>query len=199
MHTIRKQKANTPFFALKIDMMKAYDRVEWSYLKGVMCKLGFSAEWVTTTMRCVTNVRYAVRVNGELSESFIPTRGLRQGDPISPYLFLLCAERLSCLIQQREQGGTLKGVKNGRLGPTVSHLLLQMIVFSLQEGILKTCKLLMKCSTSIVKVQAKELTSRNLQFTLKIIVQSKSNSVLRQFLMFRMRVYSQIILVCHLG
>lgn len=142
MHTIRKQKANTPFFALKIDMMKAYGRVEWSYLKGVMCKLGFSAEWVTAIMRCVTNVRYAVRINGELSESFIPTRGLRQGDPISPYLFLLCAEGLSCLIKQKEQGGNLKGVKNGRLGPAVS---LQMIVFSLQEQIVKTFRLLMKC------------------------------------------------------
>jgi hypothetical protein len=60
MHTIRKQKANTPFFALKIDMMKAYDRVEWRYLKGVMCKLGFFDEWVSTVMRCVTNVRYAI-------------------------------------------------------------------------------------------------------------------------------------------
>ena len=99
----QEKKANTPFFALKIDMMKAYDRVEWTYLKAVMCKLGFSNEWISTVMRCVTNVRYAVRINGELSEPFVPTRGLRQADPISPYLFLICGEGLSCLMKKEEE------------------------------------------------------------------------------------------------
>lgn len=123
MHTIRKQKANTPFFCSENSMMKVYDRVEWTYLKAVMCKLGFSNEWVSTVMRCVTNVRYDVRINGELSEPFVPTRGLRQGDPISPYLFLICAEGLSCLMKQKEHGGILRGVKNERMGPAISHLL----------------------------------------------------------------------------
>ena len=74
-------------------------------------------------MRCVTSVRYAVRVNGTLTDTFIPTRGIRQGDPISPYLFLLCAEGLSCLLQQKEASGDLKGIQNGRNGPPISHLL----------------------------------------------------------------------------
>jgi hypothetical protein len=60
MHTIKRQKSNSPFFALKIDMMKAYDRVEWRYLEGVMNKMGFSDSWIKAIMRCVTNVRYAV-------------------------------------------------------------------------------------------------------------------------------------------
>ena len=68
-------------------------------------------------------VLYSVKVNGELSEPFIPTRGLRQGDPISPYLFLLCAEGLSCLLKKEEQAGRLKGVRNGVSGPPISHLL----------------------------------------------------------------------------
>lgn len=85
--------------------------------------MGFSDEWISTVMRCVTNVRYAVWINGELSECFVPTRGLRQGDPISPYLFLLCAEGLSCLMKEKEQGGILRGVKNGRMGPAITHLL----------------------------------------------------------------------------
>lgn len=104
-------------------MMKAYDRVEWRYLEGVMNKMGFSDHWIKTVMRCVTKVRYAVRINGELSQPFVPTRGLRQGDPISPYLFLLCTEGLSYLMKKKEVEGKLKGVKNGRSGPTISHLL----------------------------------------------------------------------------
>jgi hypothetical protein len=64
-----------------------------------------------------------VKVNGELTEPFLPTRGIRQGDPISPYLFLLCAEGLSCLMQQKEASGELKGIRNGRNGPPITHLL----------------------------------------------------------------------------
>jgi hypothetical protein len=103
--------------------MKAYDRVEWDYLRGCLCKLGFAPEWIDTVMRCVTNVRYAVRVNGELTSPVIPSRGIRQGDPISPYLFLLCTEGLSSLLFQKENLGVLHGVRNGRSGPPISHLL----------------------------------------------------------------------------
>jgi hypothetical protein len=104
-------------------MAKAYDRVDWGYFKGVLLKLGFNYKWVETVMRCATSVRYSVKVNEEFTEAFIPTRDIRQGDPISPYLFLLCDEGLSCLMQQREQSGALKGIRNGRTGPPISHLL----------------------------------------------------------------------------
>ena len=100
LHTIRNQNSKRPFFALKIDMMKAYDRVEWNYLYGCLCNLGFAPSWIQMVMRCVTRVRYAVRVNGELTEPVVPSRGIRQGDPISPYVFLLCTEGLSCMLQQ---------------------------------------------------------------------------------------------------
>jgi hypothetical protein len=74
-------------------------------------------------MRCVSSVRYSVKVNGEMSQFFTPKRGLRQGDPISPYLFLLCADGLSCLMKHEEQASHLKGLRNGVTGPAISHLL----------------------------------------------------------------------------
>nr|XP_051190257.1 uncharacterized protein LOC127303581 [Lolium perenne] len=92
LHTIKQQRNKWPFFALKIDMMKAYDRVEWSYLHGCLSRLGFANSWIRSVMRCVTSARYAVRVNGDLTEPVVPMRGIRQGDPISPYLFILCTE-----------------------------------------------------------------------------------------------------------
>uniref|UniRef100_A0A8I6Y3E3 Reverse transcriptase domain-containing protein n=1 Tax=Hordeum vulgare subsp. vulgare TaxID=112509 RepID=A0A8I6Y3E3_HORVV len=123
IHSIRRQSGRQPFFALKLDLLKAYDRIEWEYLHACLLRLGFAEAWVNSVMRCVTSTRYAVRVNGELTSPVVPSRGIRQGDPISPYLFVLCTEGLSCLMQQKEGLGVLQGIRNGRQGPSISHLL----------------------------------------------------------------------------
>jgi hypothetical protein len=89
----------------------------------MMLILGFHRRWVDLVMKCVTSVKYRIRVNGELSEEFTPKRGLRQGDPISPYLFLLCAEGFSSLLAKAEEEGKIGGVSVCRNAPSVSHLL----------------------------------------------------------------------------
>ncbi|XP_075662942.1 uncharacterized protein LOC142632422 [Castanea sativa] len=109
--------------ALKLDISKAYDRVEWSFLKGMMIKLGFPQGWVDRIMSCVTTSSFSVRINGKAYGNFRPTRGIRQGDPLSPYLFLICAEAFTSLLAREEENGRLHGVSISQNAPTISHLL----------------------------------------------------------------------------
>jgi hypothetical protein len=111
------------FCAYKLDLSKAYDRVDWTFLERSMRRLGFADKWIDWIMACVTSVRYAVRLNGSLLEAFHPTRGLRQGDPLSPYLFLLVAEGLSVLIDHEIRESRMKELKICRRAPGLSHLL----------------------------------------------------------------------------
>lgn len=105
-------------------MMKAYNRVEWYYLEAIMRKLGFSTRFVRLAMKCVSSVIFSVRVNGELLPFFTPSKGLIQGDPISPYLFLLCAEGFSSLLKSYGGGGYVdRGIRVSYKSPWVSHLL----------------------------------------------------------------------------
>jgi hypothetical protein len=91
------------FMAVKLDMSKAYDRVEWRFLEEVLRRMGFDERWIRLVMMCVTLVHYAVVINGEPRGHITPMRGIRQGDPISPYLFLLCAEVLSSLVTKANE------------------------------------------------------------------------------------------------
>ena len=70
--------------ALKLDMSKAYDRVEWILLEKIMNRLGFDEKWRKLVMQCVTTVTYSVRINGKPKGHIILTRGIHQGDPLSP-------------------------------------------------------------------------------------------------------------------
>jgi hypothetical protein len=123
IHYLRRKKGVTRACALKLDMAKAYDRVEWIYLQSIMLKLGFSEGFVSLIMKCVQTVKFSVRVNGHFSDMFSPTRGIRQGDPISPYLFLLCAEGLSSLLKFSGPNYLAKGIRVGVHAPWISHLL----------------------------------------------------------------------------
>ncbi|XP_074293887.1 uncharacterized protein LOC141621071 [Silene latifolia] len=122
-HYMKNLRSTEGFMALKLDMAKAYDRVEWRFLKRVLITMGFDSSWVSRVMACVTSVSFSVLINGMPTEEFRPSRGLRQGDPLSPYLFILCAEVLSSLMRRAVEVRSLHGVRVAANAPLISHLL----------------------------------------------------------------------------
>ena len=123
-HGLRTNNAcKDKFLAIKTDMSKAYDRVEWLFVKRVLLKMGFSNDWVALMMHCISSVNYKVLLNGQSKGHIVPERGLRQGDPLSPYLFILCTEALIANIKKEEREKCLTGLKIARGSPHISHLL----------------------------------------------------------------------------
>uniref|UniRef100_A0A803Q9W0 Reverse transcriptase n=1 Tax=Cannabis sativa TaxID=3483 RepID=A0A803Q9W0_CANSA len=123
LHCMKKGRfGNGRKMALKLDMSKAYDRVEWRFLETMMICLGYDKRWVDKIMNCIKSISFSILLNGDVSGQIHPSRGLRQGDPLSPYMFLLCSEGLSCLIQEAERANRLHGLRFGRDNIKLSHL-----------------------------------------------------------------------------
>lgn len=122
-HYLRKKRAsNNCGFAIKLDMNKAYDRVDWNFLRAVLISFGFSPMWVSSVMSLVSSVKYSYQVNGSRSKVIVPSRGLRQGDPLSPYLFILVFDVFSRLISYANSIGLIKGLTLAKDAPTLTHL-----------------------------------------------------------------------------
>lgn len=108
---------------MKLGISKAHDRIEWPYLRAILLKLGFSPLWTNLVMAMVTTVLYSFIINGCPRGYLHSSRSLLQGDPLSPYLFLLCAECLSALLAKSKRDDLLTGISICPGAPTVNHLL----------------------------------------------------------------------------
>ena len=93
-----KRQGQSTHMVVKLDMSKTYDRVEWIFLKSMMARMEFCARWVNLVMQCIQTVSYSVILNGPPVGYIRPSKGIRQGDPLSPYLFLICAEGFTALL-----------------------------------------------------------------------------------------------------
>lgn len=118
----RKEREGRRSLAIKLDMDKAYDNLEWTSIEKALEAYGFNPPWIKIIMTLVTTVTYKFKVNGVVSQRIVPQRGLRQGDPLSPYLFILAVDALSHMINKAHTQGLIKGIQLTRDSPTLTYL-----------------------------------------------------------------------------
>ncbi|XP_057811420.1 uncharacterized protein LOC131025639 [Salvia miltiorrhiza] len=137
MHWIRNKKLGHEAFATaKLDMSKAYDRVEWRFLRAMMVVLRFPLHLVDLVMQCISTVEFSFVINCKVYGSLFASRGLRQGCPLSPFLFVLCAQGFSSLLKSYENQGLLSGVIMARHCPSITNLFFaddSLIFFKAEE------------------------------------------------------------------
>jgi len=106
-------KGETPGIMCKLDIEKAYDHMNWDFLINILRQMGFGEKWLKWIGFCIKTVRFSILINGEPAGFFPSERGLRQGDPLSPFLFILAMEGLNSMIRVASQKKWLKGFKVG--------------------------------------------------------------------------------------
>ena len=107
---------------LKIDTEKAYDRLEWNFLLNVLKFFGFLSMWIQWVMQCVTTPSFFILLNGNPYGFFRPERGIRQGNPLSLFLFILAVDVLARLINKEASQHKIKGFKLAPDLMPITHL-----------------------------------------------------------------------------
>jgi hypothetical protein len=118
-------KGKKGYSAIKVDLSKAYDKLSWEFVWRIriLIEMKLPEAVVNVIMHAITSVETNVKWHGAHADFFRPQRGIWQGDPISPYLFVLCMDKLSHLITHSVNEGQWKTLKAGKNGPIVSHLM----------------------------------------------------------------------------
>lgn len=117
---------------IKLDMIKAYDRLDWGLLRFMLNKLGYPSRFVHLCMACVSSSSISILVNGTQTPTFSPSRGVCQGDPLSSHLFLLCVAGFTGLVNHYSNLGVWRGIQFQHPPLSISHMLFvdDLIIFA---------------------------------------------------------------------
>ena len=145
IHSFKHMKRKKGCLGIKLDFHKAYDRMEWKFIEQVLKALGFDQKFTSLVLQCITTVNYTMLLNGSKGSSFTPSRGLRQGDPLSPYLFILANKVLSSMINRVVAQGNISGAKISNTTPRISKLLYADDVLVFCGAKMSELNVLMQC------------------------------------------------------
>lgn len=145
---MKQKKGNSGQMALKLDIEKAFDSIEWKFLLKILSLLGFHHSWVHWIRQCITTTSFSILLNGASYGKFSFYRGIKHGDSLSLFLFILGSEILSKLILREEHLGSLHGIKISRLSPSISHLFFADDVMIFSRANVQEASVILKCLTT---------------------------------------------------
>jgi hypothetical protein len=119
IHTLKLQKREG--MLIQLDLAKSYDKISWHYMIKTLEAFGFTQHWISWIVSLIMTTRYSLLINGASSKPLWPTRGMRQGDPISPFLFILMMEGLSRSIKNVTTTREITWLKPFKNFPTSTH------------------------------------------------------------------------------
>lgn len=150
LHSLKLKKKNkVGCMIMKLDLEKAYDKVNWDFLEDTLRAFQFPISLIALIMFCVRNASTKILWNGEQQEAFPHSCGLRQGDPLSPYLFVLCVERLSYLINEALDARIWQPILPCRGGPKLSHIFFADDLILMGKATLPTARTISKIMRSL--------------------------------------------------
>ncbi|XP_008788907.2 uncharacterized protein LOC103706552 [Phoenix dactylifera] len=141
MWDLRRASKRHSLMAVKLDMERAYDRIRWSFLQRALEAYGFPRQWIGWVMGCVREPRFSILINGTPTPFFESSIGLRQGCPLSPYLFIICADVLSRSLQRACASRELEAYVPATGAHPLTHLLFA-----------DDCLLMARARTSVARV-----------------------------------------------
>ena len=121
--TVNSKRGRKGLMAIKIDIEKAFDRMEWNFILAILSKLGFHSTWINWIRIYITSPSFSILINSSPFSHFTPERGLRQGGPLSLFLFIFGSEVISRLLLRQKSKGLLRGIKIAQNCSPISHLL----------------------------------------------------------------------------
>lgn len=180
IHTMTTKQGKKGYMTIKIDFEKAYDQLKWSFIQNTLFEIKFPQLLISYIMECITTSTMQVLWNGEPTDSFRPDRGIRQGDPLSPYIFVLCMERLNQIIEEAIIANKWKPIQASRNGPKLSNLCFADDIILFVEALVEQAEIIQQClhrfciasGSKIIFTKLRVYFSRNMtEFEIKCISQ----------------------------
>ena len=160
VHSMAKMKGKKMFMSIKIDLEKAYDRLNWNFAKKFPNDCKFPPNLINIIHHCITSPSFKILWNEDKADTFTLTRGIRQGDPLSPYLFVICMDRLSHIIADQVEAHYWKAMRAGMYEPQISHLLVVDDLLLFAEASIEQAHCIMHCLDIFCQASGQKINSQ---------------------------------------